>query len=142
MLRVSGACVAILALLLTLTATAYAADPGTCRVLLRTGICIVSAVDPGRVGREPTTAREVSRPQEAPPNTGRAATHRGTRLPAARTAAQRYVDELRRRVLGQQPPTSPAAPRPPRGAPPQQATARAQQAESVRRAVNELNLAA
>src|SRR3954449_1736731 len=94
-----AAVVATAAQLLSLISagTAYA-NPTECQVVLSSGRCYIAAVDPGRPGgplndgltHSSSSARPRSSANRPNPAVGKAG-----------TAAQRYTDELRDRLLGQ-----------------------------------------
>src|SRR4051794_19388743 len=96
-------------LLSLIPAGAAYADPTECQVVLSSGRCYIAAVDPGRPGGPlndgPAHSSSSARPRSSANRTNPAVAKAGT-------AAQRYTDELRARVLGQQPPAPDVVPAP------------------------------
>ena len=105
---------------------------------------LIAAVDPGRPGGPLDT------PALIPPRIGKSTRRKLARAPPLAPTrrsrkpgqqAQRYTEALRARLLGLQPP-APDTPTPARAPGRQAAATQAAQAESVRRAVEELDLSA
>jgi hypothetical protein len=142
-----GGAAALSLLANTLAGIAYAGNPNGCRVIVSSGICLVQAVDPGRPGGPSDSARiDPPKSRTDAPVAGRR--RNGSRpnqaLARVRADAQRYTDTLRAKLLGVAPPApAPAAaarPAPRRAGAAQGASANS--AESLRRAVEELDLPA
>lgn len=122
-----------------LTGIAYA-DPAACQVISSSGRCLVAAIDPGRPGGPrpaPPADQPVGPSSRRPP-----ALPRGPSRAEVEAAAAQLVDAVRARALGPPPAQSDLTPAGRAPAARSGAAAQAASAESVQRAVNELDLPA